>query len=76
MDNPLVIYVDRFEAPSQTMTERGVEKPAWVARVHYGPEDNEYVEAISMGGPGLAIDFALTILHHKQQAEEAARGSS
>lgn len=74
MNNPLVIYVDRIESPSQTLTERGVEKPAWVARVHYGPEDNEYVEAISMGGPGLAIDFALTIMQHKLKAEEVARG--
>lgn len=64
----LKIEVDDVDSPSTTIDGRGGPQPAWHAKVFYGPEaEGHYVEAISIGGPSLAIDFAMTILSHKKR---------
>lgn len=58
----LRIEVDDFESPSQSIEGKGGPQPAWRAKVFYGPEEEgHYVEAVSVGGPGAAVSFALTI---------------
>jgi len=63
MNSKLTIVVDAPETPSTTIDD----KPAWKAELWVGrrtvgerPKADEAIQAISIGGPGAAVAFALS----------------
>lgn len=72
----LVITVDELDDPSSSIDIRGVQTPAWVASLTYDFHKPP-LEAMSVGGPGLAVDFTLQMWRHKKAKliEEDASGT-